>query len=359
MRWPNTAFGVSMGFAGQSILWKAMANTKFTKFVGHTGNVVFWVCGIAAFSICFLQYVAKTILHPKVVKFEWRHKFRTYFFFAPHLVVLMLTLGVPKDFQAEDAKSHVSHLKVIWTVSFVAQAVLTERNYGRWMYSKDAHLGNAGPPFLLSTIGWFLLCSLGMQAALHKDWGLNLPAYCFGCGAFFYTLAVITILQNTHTGATEKGNPALFLMIAPPSVASLNLAAFRGGYDGVPQAVFGVVVMLFCVLIRLGPTFRNKPPVMGTYWAYVFPISAMATAGVKNAAYEDTVATQVLAWVLIGVAMSALLLVFGRMSLHQFQVMMGQEGYTWDDPILQGYFKAVDSSKIATTPEHTPVIAVK
>ena len=41
-----------------------------------------------------------------------------------------------------------------------------------------------------------------------------------------------------------RGHPSFFLLLAPPSVASLALAGFNGGaFDEVAHAVYGLVVL--------------------------------------------------------------------------------------------------------------------
>jgi tellurite resistance protein TehA-like permease len=73
---------------------------------------------------------------------------------------------------------------------------------------------------------------------------------------------------------------------------------------------------MFLVLMKLGVTIFNPPAVFGVYWAYVFPMSAMATGAVKMAQYEESRATEAVAWVLVGVSVLTLIAVFLRMSAH-------------------------------------------
>ena len=71
---PNTAFGVSLGLAGTSISWKAIATTPFTAVLGSGGNWFFWLSGWAAFALIFLLYLAKAVLHPSTVWKEVPHQ---------------------------------------------------------------------------------------------------------------------------------------------------------------------------------------------------------------------------------------------------------------------------------------------
>ena len=92
----------------------------------------------------------------------------------------MLTLGAPAAVLSDVVR------RVLWLAAAAAQLGLTCTRYARWLYGRHGHLGDASPQYLLSVVGWFLLTNLG--AAVHVDaaWGLPLPAFCFGCGVFFY-----------------------------------------------------------------------------------------------------------------------------------------------------------------------------
>ena len=66
------------------------------------------------------------------------------------------------------------------------------------------HLGDASPPYLLATIGWFLLCSLGQAVDLHEAWGLALPEMAFGGGCAFCSIALSSIVQNLHHSHSNR-----------------------------------------------------------------------------------------------------------------------------------------------------------
>lgn len=61
------------------------------------------------------------------------------------------------------------------------------------MYSENAHLGKAGAPFLLSVVGWFLLCNLALKSKIEESTGLDIAPMVFGVGTAFYTVGVISV----------------------------------------------------------------------------------------------------------------------------------------------------------------------
>lgn len=158
---------------------------------------------------------------------EWNHPVRCYFHVAPLVAVLMLCLGIPNSIW------NINHGRVMCLICQVIQIAFTMNLYGRWMYSKNAHLGKAGAPYLLSVVGWFLLTVLCFKTKIKELIGIDLAALNFGIGCVFEFVSKISIFQGFHLGNTGEGHPAHFLLIAPPAVMSVCMQLFRGGYDAV------------------------------------------------------------------------------------------------------------------------------
>lgn len=111
----------------------------------------------------------------------------------------------------------------------------------RWFFSTaGASLREARAPFLLCTIGWFLLTVFGLQTGIPEAWRIDLAAMCFGAGTFSYTVALVSILLNFSSGGkADVGQPSLFMLVAPPSVAAVGLASLRGRFDSAAASVLG------------------------------------------------------------------------------------------------------------------------
>ena len=197
MRVPNASFGIVLGLAGTSIVWKTLAATPFSAaHVGRTGDVLsglFRMLAIVVFAVLSLLFAAKATCWPGLVHLEWRHPVRSHFFNCPHLAILMICLATPKDHEDDNAQH------VLWWVCLILQAALTQQIYARWMFGASANIGNARPPFLFSTVGWALLTVLGQQTGLDARSGLNLTEFTFGAGVFFYI--VVVSFRRSHSAA--------------------------------------------------------------------------------------------------------------------------------------------------------------
>ena len=71
------------------------------------------------------------------------------------------------------------------------------------------------------------------------------------------------------------------------------------------------------MLVLLQPNIYKTPPIFGAYYAYVFPINALAISGIHYSKSENTRATVALAWILIVIATLAASTVILR-TLAQF-----------------------------------------
>jgi tellurite resistance protein TehA-like permease len=252
-----------------------------------------WLSGTATFCLFSLAFLVKIKLHPHRVKQEWQDAGRSQFFNAPNLAAMLLTIACPPSLE------RLGVLQVVWVSGACWQVTLTLLFYHRWMYGGDRSMDSASTPYLLSVVGWFILAVLGSpdRARVDELTGVGLTQMTFGVGSFFAIITYITLFQTFNRGHTAAGAPALFLVIAPVAIAAIALAKMGSDRDGsnsapsvrppefgeASRALLGISIFLLLVLVRVGPTILAQPNVFGAYWAYVFPVSALATAAILNA----------------------------------------------------------------------------
>ena len=75
----------------------------------------------------------------------------------------------------------------------------------------------------------------------------------------------------------------------------------------------------------------GEPKLLGSYWAYVFPVAALGSACINYAAYENSPEAKAVAWVVFIIAETLLILVFVRTMYHWAQVARGRA--LWRDPL--------------------------
>jgi tellurite resistance protein len=332
LRMPNTAFGISMGLAGNAIMWKAAGDADFVTDLMNpaSANMVLWFASFIVAVMTVFTYLYKIIFNFEMVVMEFKHPVRIHFFNAPNLTLLMLSIGIPKAIEASSVC-----LQILFVVGLSFQFGITQCVYEKWMFSSERNISQAKPQFFLSVIGWFLLTILGQQADIAAVWGIAIPSFCFGIGFFMYVMVTVNVFNGLHRNINNKGSPALTLLMAPPSVAAIALDGLDGDtseFNIVAQAVLGWAILLCLLLLRLGPRIAENPTEVGTYWAYVFPLAALSSACLKYAVVSETMATEILAIMVMALATIALCTVFLRMSYHIWLCL--QNKARWGDPLL-------------------------
>merc|ERR1712226_1334763 len=215
-----------------------------------------------------------------------------------------------------------------------------------WMFSEAASLQNAGPTFLLTPVGWVLLCNLGLASKIKEPpsaggWGIDLPAFCFGMAVYTFGLAVVSVLQNMPNTKT-KGSPALFLLIAPPALAAGSLRAFNGGVFGIASTcAFGTGLFLELTVLRLSHNVLQKPKVIGQLAGFTLAPAAMGNAAIAYANQEDSDAAKTVAVVLV--LISTLLMVGAWTNAVYHQILYFKGKHVWVDPLVGGFLKSQES----------------
>jgi tellurite resistance protein len=344
-RIPNTAFGISMGLAGNAILWKTISEAN-APFQSERVNldvltILLWCLALSAAIMVGLGHIYKAWLvwlskngderDSFLLVQEWRHPLRIHFMYAPHLILIMLAIGIPESFEASQRS-----LQIIFGVALVCQTLLTQTIYDQWLFSPASCITCKKPPFLLSTVGWFLLTNLGIVASIEDTVGLAVPQFFLGIGCTFYLLVAFSIVTSLPQNRQElRGSPSLALLLAPPSVGVVALDALFSTpsyFSTAATMVLGWLIILLVMLMKIGPTILQKPKVLGEYWAYVFPSAALATAFVRYATVVHTTAAKFMAAVFISMASVALVAVICRMVYHSLQCCLRHAN--WGDPLL-------------------------
>lgn len=345
LRVPNTAFGIAMGLVSYSLLWKVASEATFVmrhRKGAEVLNYMFWVLAIIIGGILVILYPLKWIFYPKFSRDEWKHPIRLHFNNIPHIVLLMLSIGVPSDI--EPGKTA---LRTMWGISFVAQICVTQSIYHRWLFSLNSTINAARPQYCLSTVGWFLLSVLGQQTNIREATGLNLPTFCFGVGAMFYVMVVFSIFSGLHKARGEVNSPALFMLFAPPSVAAVALDLMDGDPDTFSDGasmLLGWSLVMFILVIKTGISIKQKDRTIGTYWAFVFPISALTSLTIRYAGVENSISSKVMAISFMTLATLMVTIVLVRMGWHQVLVMKGKE--RWVDPLFERCYCYESSSEL-------------
>lgn len=115
---------------------------------------IVWTLSVIALFLVVCLYGAKAFFFRSLVREEFRHPARVNLFFAPLISLLLITLGLPPSIENK------GYERAVWVIVILVQTVFDIWLFGRWLFGKKRHLGNAQILYLMAVVGWFLLANL-------------------------------------------------------------------------------------------------------------------------------------------------------------------------------------------------------
>ncbi|XP_078439390.1 S-type anion channel SLAH2-like isoform X3 [Wolffia australiana] len=254
LRFPISAFGICMGVGSQSILWKTLAESPSTEFLGISPaiNFVLWCITLLLLVAVSVTYTLKAIFYFEAIPREFYHPVRVNFFFAPWVATLFLVLGLPPSFPVnlKGARGEVA-----WYVLMAPILLLELKIYGQWMFGGRRRLSKvANPSNHLSIVGNFVGALLGASLGLKEG-----PIFFFAVGLAHYAVLLVTLYQRlpTNEALPKELHPVFFLFVAVPTVAAMAWSEIRGTFDDVSRIPFFLGLFLYSSLVVRINLFRG------------------------------------------------------------------------------------------------------
>ncbi|KAK7352283.1 hypothetical protein VNO80_17703 [Phaseolus coccineus] len=278
-------FRISLSLGSQALLWKIIItsthNTTTLPRVLSTfpsaAVCALWTLSFFTLVLLSLLYLLRCFFFFKMVKAEFLHPVGVNYLFAPWISWLLLLQSAP--FVAPKTTLYF----VLWWVFAVPMVVLDVKIYGQWLTKGKRVLSSAAgnPTSQMSVIGNLV----GAHAAAHMGWK-ECALWLFSVGMVHYMVLFVTLYQRLsgRDGVPVLLRPVFFLFFAAPSVASLAWESIVGTFDTASKMLFFLSLFLFASLICRPTLFRRSMRRFNvTWWAYSFPITALALVSMDYA----------------------------------------------------------------------------
>lgn len=293
---PITLFGSVMGLAGltiafarfESILKVPLALEPLLRW-GTSG----W------FALLLAIYLLKAVVHRKEVLEEWTNPVRVNFFPAISISALLLAIAWL------EGSPQISWS--LWTAGAVAHLWMSLVILKRWVLHEQ-NLATFNPAWFIPVVGNMLVPVAGVaHAAPMVNW------FFFSVGLILWGLLFsgVTYRLLFHSQVPEKLLPTLFIMLAPPAVSFIAWVKLTGGLDAFGRVMFSFALFSGLVLLSMGREFMRLPFFM-SWWAFTFPAASLLIATLLMEHLEPSLWTRGLAWTLLPVVSSLVLLVAVR-----------------------------------------------
>ncbi|XP_031106387.1 S-type anion channel SLAH4-like isoform X1 [Ipomoea triloba] len=307
-------FRISLSLCSQALLWKTLSEppsngggdihslSRMLHRLPSTAFLVLWSLALFTLVSLSLIYAVRCFLRFDMVKDEFLNHVGVNYLFAPWISWLLLLQATPFF------KPKTAYYLVLWWVFVVPIVALDVKIYGQWFTKGKRYLsGIANPTSQMSVIG-NLVCA---RAAAQMGWKES--AVCmFSLGMAHYFVLFVTLYQRLPGSSSIPAilRPVFFLFFAAPSMASLAWDSISGNFDNSSKMLFYLSLFLFISLQVCRPALFKKSmkKFNVAWWAYSFPLTAMAMASTEYAQEVKSTEAHILMLILSGLSVLVLLL---------------------------------------------------
>jgi len=265
---PASFFAMVMGLAGLTIGWE-----KAEAVVGRDFPFVPWLIGATTllFTGLAATYLAKVVLHPTAVRAELRHPVRINF--MPTMAISLLLLSIVYLHTAPDAS------RWLWITGATLQLGFTLFVVNAWMHHEHFQVLHMNPAWFIPAVGNVLVPVAGVPLGYE-----TISWFYFSIGILLWPV-LLTIVFNRvlfHQPLPEKLMPTLFILVAPPAVGFIAYVRLTGGVDVFAQILYFAALFLTLLLFTQVTRFLKLRFYL-SWWAYSFPLAAIAIASMVMA----------------------------------------------------------------------------
>lgn len=293
---PVSWFAMVMGLAGLSI---ALHQTEIVLgWAIHPSTGVLALSLLTFLTLLFF-YLTKLFRHPGSVISELNHPVKLNFFPTISIGLILISIALLPHNQALSL--------VIWGTGTLLHLCFTLYVLSAWVHHTHFQINHMNPAWFIPIVGNILVPIAGVHhASMEISW------FYFSIGLVFW-LVLLTIIFNRmffHQPLPEKLLPTLFILIAPPAVGLVSWLQLNGGeVDALARILYYSALFLTLMLFTQASRFAKLPFAL-SWWAYSFPLAAIAIA---TLVMHQSLELAFLKWLGLGLLAVLCLLITGLM----------------------------------------------
>jgi tellurite resistance protein len=269
-RLPIGFYGAVMGLAGLGLSARAAAPLFPGVIRAPAYFTELWVAlGVIAFLILVPLYLAKLFKYPAEVREEFTNPAQVGFCGALPVGMGLLAGGV-LPYSAAVAS-------VLWWAAFALMVAFQGWGLFR-LVSGGMELGQLNGGWLILLVGGIVIPGAGVTLG-HVD----AARFVFGVSAAAVPLLVALLFYRAAFGPAlpEVLRPSWFILLVPPSLVYANGLMLYPGLSFLENLFFFSLVLAAALLLYARGFLRW--PFAPTWWAFTFPLDALAYAAARYA----------------------------------------------------------------------------
>jgi len=297
---PIMMFAIVMGLSGLTIMYqKAAIWLGFPTLIGTSLMAITTLVFLVVSTI----YLTKFFKYKMAVIKEFSHPIRINFFAAVSISMLMLAIIFKEAFPSISA--------LFWYPGTLLHFVLTMYTISFWI-NHNQELDHSNPAWFIPIVGNVLVPIAGVGFASQ-----GVLMYFFSAGIFFWVILFAILLNRIifHHQLAMKFMPTMFILIAPPAVGFIAYFKMFETVDVFATMLFNLA-LFFTLLIAFMYQNFVKIKFFISWWAFVFPLAAMAISAMVMYHHTQDVALLMLSYVMIAVTTVIIAIVIYQTLLH-------------------------------------------
>ncbi|MCD4758900.1 MAG: SLAC1 anion channel family protein [Arcobacteraceae bacterium] len=293
-------YAIVMGMSGLTITYQKAA--LWLNFPHIIGSSLMYLT-TAIFVGVSITYGMKLFTYASAVKNEFSHPVRINFFAAVSISMLMLAIIYKEEFPTVSA--------IFWYPGVLLHFYLTMHTIAFWI-KDNQELSHSNPAWFIPIVGNVLIPVGGIGFASN-----GVLMYFFSVGIFFWIILFSLILNRIifHHQLAVKFMPTMFILIAPPAVGFIAYFKLFGVIDTFAMMLFNLALFFTFLVAFMYKSFL-KIQFFISWWAFVFPIAAMAISSMLMYHVLNDFALMMLSYVMIAATTVIILIVIYQTVLH-------------------------------------------
>ncbi len=297
---PVAWFAMVMGLGGLTIAWQQAEDVLQLPF-----HVSPYLLGLSTLAFIVLAglYGAKFLKYREAVIQEWQHPI--WMNFIPTFSISLVLLAIAW------LSVNTAYSQLLWMTGASLHLALTFYIVTQWIHQTSFEIAHLNPAWFIPVVGNILVPIAGVShAPIEISW------FFFSLGLMFWPILLAIIFYRVifHGSLPERLMPTLFILIAPPALGFLSYAKLTGGVDAFGQVLYNSA-LFFTLLLFLQAKWFTRLRFFLSWWAYSFPLAAIATATLVLFHHTGSVFYLRLSGILLGIASVVILALAGRTAM--------------------------------------------
>lgn len=268
---PISFYAVVLGLTGFSLVLQKMGPIfSLPLFLFYS----LLYLSLSLFLLISLIYIFKIFKYSTEIKKEFYHPIKINFF--PLIAKIFLIFSVIY------LNISMPYSKIFWIIGAILQFIFSITILSIWIRHTKFELHHLNPSWFIPIVGNVIVPIAGVAHGF-----IEISWFFFSIGIVMWITLFIIVFNRIifHNPIPDKLIPTFFILFAPPAIAFIAYVKLTGEMDSFAKILYYISLFLFILILAQYKMF-SKIKFYLSWWAYSFPLDAIAVATVL--VYHET-----------------------------------------------------------------------